>query len=94
MGAASFVISMFPHLLVGYLYHRITHYQKLLPLRLRHPQPNTAIRLKPVLSAMLAITMTSKMRANYTRKLTSCRVQLSLKTWSPRPETAPCESLT
>ena len=37
-------------LLVGYIYHRVHHYQKMLPLRPRHPWRDNSIRLKPVLS--------------------------------------------
>ena len=50
MGIASFVISMLLHLLVGYIYHRVHHYQKMLQLRPRHPRHDNPISLKPVLS--------------------------------------------
>ena len=50
MAIASFVISMLVHLLVGYIYHRVQHYRKMLPLRPRQPRRDNLIRLKPVLS--------------------------------------------
>ena len=50
MGIASFLISMLLHLLVGYIYHRVHPYQKMLPLRPCHPRRDTPIRLKLVLS--------------------------------------------
>ena len=50
MKIVSFVISMLLHLLVGYIYRRANHYQKMLPLRPRHPRHDNPIRLKPVLS--------------------------------------------
>ena len=43
------VISMLLHLLVGYFYNRVHHYQKMLPLHPRHPRHDNPSRLKPVL---------------------------------------------
>ena len=76
---------MLLHLLVGYIYHQVHHYQKMLPLRPRHPRHDNPIRLKPILSFEDCDELKPKMILNYARKLALCRVQKSTKTGSLQP---------
>ena len=42
---------MLLHLLVGFIYPKIAHFKNILPLRFRHTEQDTPIRLRPLVTA-------------------------------------------